>query len=241
MQRKCSESVHLCEAGCGFESIQISKQTLTGSGGGCTGTANSLTAHFIQTHLADTPELHSPDMLCTDENLAGFSPPSLDWSPETQPALAPAPPSPPPPPETRVAAPAPVVEAPEAAATPAYQDKGFLVVKALLPQERNGRIRLGYTDLVFCVTGTLPPQHSNTSQRSLHQQKEGMIDFLLPLGVKVMPSSIKKAWGWPTSSGSTSLPVCNGTSTGNISSYTQALNPFLPPHFSPISFALFAL
>ncbi len=103
-----------------------------------------------------------------------------------------APPSPPPPPETRVAVPAPVVEAPEAAATPVYQDKGFLVVKAVLPQERNGRVRLGYTDLVFCVTGTLPPQHSNTGQRSLHQQKEGMIDFLLPLGVTVMPSSIKK-------------------------------------------------
>ena len=65
-----------------------------------------------------------------------------------------------------------MVEAPEAAATFVYQDKGFLVVKAVLPQERNGRFRLGYTDLVFCVTGTLPSQHSNTGQRSLHQQKK---------------------------------------------------------------------
>ncbi len=46
------------------------------------GTANPLTAQFIQRHLADTPEPESPDTLCTVENLAGWpSPPSLVWSP----------------------------------------------------------------------------------------------------------------------------------------------------------------
>ena len=82
-----------------------------------------------------------------------------------------------------------MVEAPEAAAVPVHKDKEVLVVKAVLPQDRD---RLGCNDLIFCVTGTMPPQHSNTGQRSLHQQKEGMIDPLLPLGVKTMPSSIKK-------------------------------------------------
>ncbi|CAL8471911.1 g11453 [Coccomyxa elongata] len=199
MLRKCSESVHLCEAGCGFER-QISKQILRGSGGGCTGTANPLTAQYIQTHLANTPEPHSPNILCTNENLAGFTPPSLEWSPETQPALAPAPPSPPPLAKIRVAAPLPFyrVEAPGAVVIPVYQDtdhvyqdKGFLMVKAVMPQENGDRVRVAYNEVVWCVTGTFPPQHSNTGQRSLHCQK-GLVDFLLPLGVKAMPSSVTK-------------------------------------------------
>ncbi|CAL8470583.1 g10125 [Coccomyxa elongata] len=66
-------------------SIQISKQILTGSGGGCTGTTYPLTAQFIQTHLADTPEPHSPDILCTDENLAGFT--HTAWTGALCPAL----------------------------------------------------------------------------------------------------------------------------------------------------------
>ncbi|CAL8464501.1 g4036 [Coccomyxa elongata] len=148
-----------------LSSIQISRQILTGSGDGCIGTAKPLTAQSILTHLADTPEPHSPNMLCTDENKTQPAPPP-----------APAPPSSPPPPETRTAVPAPVVEAPEAAAIPVYQDKGFLVVKAVLPLERDGRVRVAYNNLVYAVTGTMPPHHSETGQRGLHQQKDGLID-----------------------------------------------------------------
>ncbi|CAL8469037.1 g8578 [Coccomyxa elongata] len=67
MQKKRSESVHLCEAGCGFE-----RQILKESGGAMSaGTANPLTAQVIQKHLADISEPHNPDILRIDENLAG--------------------------------------------------------------------------------------------------------------------------------------------------------------------------
>lgn len=60
-----------------------------------------------------------------------------------------------------------------------------------MPQENGDRVRVAYNEVVWCVTGTFPPQHSNTGQRSLHCQK-GLVDFLLPLGVKAMPSSVMK-------------------------------------------------
>ncbi len=35
-------------------------------------------------------------------------------------------------------------------------------------------------------------QHSNTGQRSMHCQKKGLGDFLLPLGVKALPGAVKR-------------------------------------------------
>ncbi|CAL8471870.1 g11412 [Coccomyxa elongata] len=207
---------------------KISKQILRGSGGGCTGTANPLTAQYIQTHLANTPEPHSPNILCTNENLAGFTPPSLEWSPvptlgslspissfldmdfndwydryveapappsplrlplqETQPALAPAPPSPPPPApssptlpaQIRAVAPPPphVMLAPGLSVSQdASPVMGYLMVRAVLPQEKGDRVRVAYIELVWSVTRTLPPaaQQHRPAQPALPVEGPGRL------------------------------------------------------------------
>lgn len=64
-----------------------------------------------------------------------------------------------------------MVEAAEPVTTPVYQDKAYLEINALLPQERDGRVRVAYDETVVCVTGTHPPVKNTTGQHSTNRRR----------------------------------------------------------------------
>ncbi|CAL8472337.1 g11880 [Coccomyxa elongata] len=106
---------------------------------------------------------------------------------ETQPALAPAPPSPPPPApssptlpaQIRAVAPPPphVMLAPGLSVSQdASPVMGYLMVRAVLPQEKGDRVRVAYVELVWSVTRTLPPaaQQHRPAQPALPVEGPGL-------------------------------------------------------------------